>query len=77
MIETFDPSRARLAHADWFPRFRVPDQGALLSRERLGPSTSLIVAERGGARRGFLLQQLAFHHVAQGRLAGHPYAVSF
>lgn len=74
---TFDRSRAWLERPDWFPRFRVPDRGEPLSRLGLSPDTHLIVAERDGERRAFLLDQLAFHHVAQGRLAGHPYAVSF
>ncbi|MEZ4380813.1 MAG: DUF3179 domain-containing (seleno)protein [Nannocystaceae bacterium] len=73
----FDASRAMLGQPDDFPRFRVPDRGEPLASAGLKPKESLIIVERGGARRALSLRQVAFHHVAQGELAGEPYAVSF
>jgi len=37
----------------------------------------LIAFERGGMHRAFLAREMAYHHVAQGELAGEPYLVSF
>ena len=75
---TFDPSRATLKQPDIFPRFRVPDgAGSPLRELGLRANELLAVVERGGARLGFRIEQLAHHHLAQGRLAGEPYAVSF
>lgn len=73
----FDPDHARLYDPDWFPRFRVPEEGEALADAGLRSDTRLIVVERAGERRAFLLDELAFHHVAQGELAGEPYVVAF
>lgn len=76
----FDASRARLKGPDWFPRFRVPEQVGRLAdvaTSGLDPDTQLLLAQRGGESITFLVEQLAFHHVAQGRLAGEPYVVAF
>jgi hypothetical protein len=43
----------------------------------LREETELLVFERGGLRRALVLQQMAYHHLAQGELAGRPYLVSF
>ncbi len=69
--------RARLAEPDLFQRFRVPDLGRPLRSARLSGRTELIVFERGEKRRALLMRQMAYHHLAQGELAGEPYAVSF
>jgi hypothetical protein len=77
MSETFDASRARLKGPDYFPRFTVPDVGTPLGDAGLPDDSELIIIERGGVRRAFLPRELAHPHVAQGRLAGEPYLVSF
>ena len=75
--EAFDPSRAWLGRPDFFQRFRVPDAGLPLSEAGLKDDTELLVFERAGLRRALVLQQMAYHHLAQGELAGRPYLVSF
>ncbi len=73
----FDVSRAQLAKPDQFPRFRVPDRGKPLAKAGLKPKESLIIVERDGMQRALVLRQMAFHHFAQGELAGQPYLISF
>jgi hypothetical protein len=60
-----------------FKPFRPSDNGELLSTLDLKPDDELLVFERGGDRRGLLLPQMVYHHVAQGELAGEPYLVTF
>ncbi len=52
-------------------------EGQPLSEAKLGPDTELIVFQRNGERRGLVAREMAYHHVAQGKLAGEPYLVSF
>ncbi|HEX2225147.1 MAG TPA: DUF3179 domain-containing (seleno)protein [Thermoanaerobaculia bacterium] len=73
----FNPSRAKFKGPELFPRFTVENQGEALSAARLRPSTLLIVAERNGERRAFLLSEMAYHHVAEGELGGEPFCVAF
>jgi hypothetical protein len=73
----FDPSRAHLGKPDKFPRFTVPDAGVALRSQRLSSDEPLLVIQRGEKRRAFIARQMAWHHVAQGRLAGEPYVVTF
>lgn len=73
----FDSSRAWLNGPDNFPRFVVPDRGTPLRDAGLAPDTELFVAERGGERRAFVMRELSHPHMAQGKLAGQPYLVSF
>ncbi len=77
MSEPFDQTRARLDGPDLFERYRVPEQGTPLRSAKLSPSTELMVIDRGGQSRTFILRQLTYHHVAQGTLADEPYVVSF
>ncbi len=76
-MNTFDPSRAWLKKPDLFPRFRAPVEGKLLSELGLDEREELLVLERGGVRRAFMMRQAGWHHVIQGELAGEPYIVSF
>jgi len=73
----FDVQRAWLSKPDHFPRFKVPADGGALRSAGLEPDDSLIIVERGGLRRALRLREMAFHHAAQGDLAGEPYLVSF
>lgn len=73
----FDASRARLYGPDWFPRFRVAGEAERLADAGLEPTTQIVVADRGDERLAFLVEQMAYHHVAQGRLAGEPFVVAF
>ncbi len=60
-----------------FVPFRVPVAGVALESTNLADAHELILATRNGVKRLFSLRQLAYHHVAQGELAGEPYLVSF
>jgi hypothetical protein len=73
----FDASRAILRGPDQFLRFNAPEEGEPLSSLGLPEDEMLLVVERRGEQRAFLLQQMAYHHLAQGMLAGEPYLVSF
>jgi len=74
---TFDVERASLSSPDQFRRFRVSGDGEPLRTAGLKPQTQLLVFERGGQRRAILRDQMIYHHVAQGELAGEPYVVTF
>ncbi|MCA9705422.1 MAG: hypothetical protein KDK70_06225 [Myxococcales bacterium] len=76
-MATFDESRAWLKGPDFFPRFRAPAQGQPLASLGLALDEELLIVERGGLRRGFLVRQAGWHHVIQGELALQPYVVSF
>ena len=75
--QLFDVSRARLRGPDNFKRYRAPDNGEPLAASDLGCDVELLVVERGGASRALVMREVSYHHVAQGRLAGEPYVVSF
>jgi hypothetical protein len=60
-----------------FEPFQVPAQGVSLSSLNLPPDLELITLTRGGAIRALVAREMAYHHVAQGELAGQPYMVSF
>jgi hypothetical protein len=77
MADNFDASRAQLGKADIFDRFRVPNNNDSLSESGLSMDASVMVVKRSGEALAFLLHQLAYHHLAQGLLAGEPYMVSF
>ncbi len=77
MDESFDAARARLKEPDMFERYRVPDRGEPLREAGLSDDTDVMLVERGGETRAFLINQLTYHHLAQGKLAGEPYMVSF
>ena len=61
----------------FFKPFAVPSQGFPLSQTNLHPDEELIVFERGNLQRALLAREMAYHHVAQGELAGEPYLISF
>ncbi len=73
----FDPTRAMLREPDMFRRFEVPGKGEPLAGAGLAADTDLIIIERGGEARALIARQMAYHHLAQGKLAGEPYLVSF
>lgn len=73
----FALEQATLFGPNAFPRFDVPDRGEPLRAASLDDDELLLVVERGGARRALTVRELAYHHVAQGELAGEPYVVAF
>jgi hypothetical protein len=81
-MDTFDVSRARLMKRELFKRFRVKNEhihrlASLLEKNKLSPIDEILVVEKNGNRLAFLVSQIAYHHVAEGELAGEPYLVSF
>ena len=78
MIE-FDVRRALLVRGDIFAPFRVKTMRPLraaLERRVLRAGEPVVVAEWCAAPVVLLKQHLAFHHVAQGEIAGKPWLVS-
>ena len=73
----FDLDRAHLGEPDTFQRFRVSGDGIALSAASLAPQRELLVFERGSERAALIRDQMVYHHVAQGSLGGHPFAISF
>ena len=76
----FDKRRALLLHRDIFDPYHVTTTSLLrnaLSRADLSENAPVMVVERGAATLVLLTQQLLYHHVAQGKLAGAPWMVSF
>jgi hypothetical protein len=60
-----------------FHPFLVPDKGVPLAELDLPPDLELILFARQGGSRALIARELAYHHVAQGELAGQPYLISF
>ncbi|KKK45157.1 hypothetical protein LCGC14_0796520 [marine sediment metagenome] len=73
----FDVNRTRLGQPDMFFRFRVPEEGILLTKANLNPEVMLLIVERNNTHRALLLRQMAYHHVAQGELEGEPFVATF
>ena len=61
----------------FFKPFDVPPRGFSLAQTNLHPDEELIIFERCGFQRALLARELAYHHIAQGELAGQPYLISF
>lgn len=61
----------------FFRPFTVPARGQPLAAAHLNADAEIILIERGDERRALLAPEMAYHHVAQGELAGEPYLVSF
>lgn len=76
----FDRSRAKLWGRSRFQPFRVTDGEPLqklVEAGRIGRNQDLLVMERFSQRLAFTTRQMAYHHVAQGEMAGNPYMVTF
>jgi hypothetical protein len=68
----------------WIPRrgflfqpFSVRGEGTLLSAAGLADTTELLVFRLGGQVRALVAREMAYHHVAQGTVAGEPFLVTF
>lgn len=80
MTNEFEASRAKLSDKDLFKRFLVKEHDSLkelVFKGKLDIKEELLVIERNGERLAFSVKQMAYHHVAQGNLAGQPYLVNF
>jgi hypothetical protein len=79
-VEGFDPDRAILNEEPWFDPFRVTGTEPLarvLGEGRVAEETPLLVVERSGRHLALVTTQMAYHHLAQGTLAGEPWMVAF
>ena len=73
-----DRSRAWLPRRGFlFQPFNVHGDGFSLAAMRFPGETELILFERGGQVCALLAQEMAYHHAAQGSLAGMPFLVTF
>jgi hypothetical protein len=61
----------------FFKPLIAPVEGQSLSKANLHPDEELIVIERKGKYCALLAREMAYHHVAQGEIAGEPYLVTF
>jgi hypothetical protein len=73
----FDAARAILRGPNLFPPFEPRGEGERLAQAGLPPGETLLVFSRGDQSRALMVTQMAYHHVARGRLAGEPYVVTF
>lgn len=76
----FDESRAFLGERPMFDAFYPEEYEPLstLRREgRVNDDTALLVLRRAGMTLTLLTNQMSYHHIAQGELAGEPWMVSF
>jgi len=76
-VGEFDLSKAHLKDKPVFQPFRVPGQGEALQKARLKPQEELLLIEKRGSVKSFLIKQMAYHHIAQGEAGGEPYLISF
>ena len=78
MSSTQDRSKCKVrAEEFYFEPFRPQGDGVALADAGLRPDEELIIFQRGGVERALIVRQMAYHHVAQGKLAGEPYLVTF
>jgi len=78
--QAFDTSRVLLMDTTRFRPFNVSDTRALreaLDDGAVHEDTPLLVLEHAGGTLALLVEQMAYHHVAQGDIAGEPWMVSF
>ncbi len=76
----FDASRARLSDKDQFEPFYVKVTRPLREAFASGnvrEDTPILVMERDAGVLALLTQQMSYHHLAQGEMAGEPWLVSF
>ena len=76
-MSDFDLSLARLHGKARFQPFAAPNRGEALANAGLDTDEALLLLERRGAVKTFLLKQMTYHHVAQGEINGEPYMISF
>jgi len=78
----FDPDRAYVSEKTIFVPFHVVDADihplrAAVDDGLIQSDTWLLVMENNAGRLGLVMDQMAYHHVAQGELRGEPWMVSF
>ena len=79
-VPGFEPGRAILSDVWGFDPFPVTTMTSLsdaLDAGKVGKETGVLVLRRGDTRLALLTEQMSYHHIAQGVLAGEPWMVSF
>ena len=77
-MDGIDRSRAWLPNRGFlFKPFVIRGDGRALASLDLPEQTELLVFERGGETRALLAREMAYHHAAQGTLAGLPFLATF
>lgn len=78
--DDFDIDRAFMSDETIFVPFEVTETVPLrdaLEAGTVSEGTALLVFDHTMGKLAFVTQQLAYHHVAQGEMAGEPWMVSF
>lgn len=76
----FDISRFSSVGSSWFETFHVESTEPLpkaLQDGRVGNEAPVLVIETAAGRLAFLQDQMAFHHIAQGRAGGKDWMATF
>jgi hypothetical protein len=76
----FDISRFSNAGNGWFETFHVTETERLqdvLDAGRVADDTRVLVTETQGGRLALLMDQMAYHHLAQGRAGGKDWLATF
>ncbi|NIR44186.1 MAG: hypothetical protein GWN99_08690 [Gemmatimonadetes bacterium] len=76
----FEPDRALLSDTTRWRPFDVSETQPLaeaLAEGQIHDDTPLLVFEGPAGPVALLVEQMAYHHVAQGEMAGEPWMVSF
>ena len=79
-IPGFDIQRAYVADSTVFPPFVATDSRSLRGALRanvISEDTPLLVLDHRAGMLALSMEQLAYHHAAQGEIAGEPWLVSF
>lgn len=79
-LEAFDASRAILNTHNMFEPLHVEKTMLLaeaLRKGKVSPETDLLLLDHPQQAIAFHKGEMAYHHVAQGEIAGEPYLVSF
>jgi hypothetical protein len=69
--------RAVLGEHDSFPRLCVGNATTSVRDADLEPDADLMVLRRGDQARAFVVDEMAYHHCAQGTLAGEPFVLMY
>ncbi len=76
----FDIDRFSNAGNGWFETFHVEDTeplAAALREGRVASETRVLVIETAAGPLAFLQDQMAFHHIAEGRAGGQDWMATF
>lgn len=79
-IGDFDISRAMLRDKDMFSPFHVKATHPLreaLARGDVREKTLVLLMEHKAGTLAFLTQQMVYHHLADGEIAGKPWTIIF